>query len=73
MHPVSYTHLDVYKRQDETHFSRGDVEQALRAADVVIERVYRTPVSYTHLDVYKRQIEFCSAKTKRIQVLVRSR
>ncbi len=29
---------------DETHFSRGDVEQALREADVVIERVYRTPL-----------------------------
>ena len=63
--PVSYTHLDVYKRQAK----RGtDVE-----FDVTIEipkghrnkyevdhatgriRLDRMPVSYTHLDVYKRQ------------------
>jgi CO/xanthine dehydrogenase Mo-binding subunit len=28
----------------ENHFSRGDVEKALREADVVIERTYRTPI-----------------------------
>ena len=41
---VSYTHLDVYKRQI-VEFSRSIVfgEDRLRA------------VSYTHLDVYKRQ------------------
>ena len=39
--PVSYTHLDVYKRQDYT--------SALIAAASDIA------VSYTHLDVYKRQ------------------
>ena len=45
---VSYTHLDVYKRQDPTRaFDRvGD-----QSADAVGE-----PVSYTHLDVYKRQV-----------------
>ena len=46
--PVSYTHLDVYKRQileraaAACHPTPGQAAQA-------------TPVSYTHLDVYKRQ------------------
>ena len=38
---VSYTHLDVYKRQ-------GSSERPWP--------IYTTPVSYTHLDVYKRQL-----------------
>jgi CO/xanthine dehydrogenase Mo-binding subunit len=29
---------------DETHFVRGDADAALKAADVVIERIYRTPL-----------------------------
>ena len=44
--PVSYTHLDVYKRQDlilldepTNHLDMDSIES----------------VSYTHLDVYKRQ------------------
>ncbi len=42
--PVSYTHLDVYKRQARTS---GDASPSpARSA---------APVSYTHLDVYKRQ------------------
>ena len=45
--PVSYTHLDVYKRQANSllHVGSG-VKVALTTAH---------PVSYTHLDVYKRQ------------------
>ena len=40
--PVSYTHLDVYKRQTEDPgYAAGWWAN--------------TPVSYTHLDVYKRQ------------------
>ena len=38
---VSYTHLDVYKRQVRGRF---------------IYTICYTPVSYTHLDVYKRQV-----------------
>ena len=67
---VSYTHLDVYKRQ------------ALGRADAALRRRWRRmalwllaglgayllsllytflfPVSYTHLDVYKRQIDLSS-------------
>ena len=46
--PVSYTHLDVYKRQ----------VAALR--DEILQRggncLGAITVSYTHLDVYKRQV-----------------
>ena len=45
--PVSYTHLDVYKRQLK-HFASADSQK-------LIEQVGYAPVSYTHLDVYKRQ------------------
>ena len=41
--PVSYTHLDVYKRQMPIHLS-------------VQMNTMNYPVSYTHLDVYKRQL-----------------
>ncbi|RVU76022.1 arginase family protein [Pantoea dispersa] len=41
--PVSYTHLDVYKRQD------------IDCLDPAHAPGTGTPVSYTHLDVYKRQ------------------
>ncbi|OTO76548.1 hypothetical protein A5865_000405 [Enterococcus sp. 12E11_DIV0728] len=43
---VSYTHLDVYKRQIPTSSILR-----FRIFDIVIFK----PVSYTHLDVYKRQ------------------
>ena len=63
--PVSYTHLDVYKRQDEEQgvvgrspFGAG-MDHPGRILEIVefflIELV--VPVSYTHLDVYKRQAE----------------
>ena len=69
MIPVSYTHLDVYKRQEQ----RGrrfqyDVEKGKYYTDfdcvpkllLINERLYEEygyyeTVSYTHLDVYKRQ------------------
>ena len=44
---VSYTHLDVYKRQDE--------RTAQLAVDLLDVHHY-SAVSYTHLDVYKRQL-----------------
>ena len=42
--PVSYTHLDVYKRQMKDSISRINMTAGFRT------------VSYTHLDVYKRQV-----------------
>ena len=47
--PVSYTHLDVYKRQGTACCPPG-----LRSLGTVPCRW--GPVSYTHLDVYKRQV-----------------
>ena len=50
--PVSYTHLDVYKRQAPLFFmllggpAAGFAYKAVNTMD---------SVSYTHLDVYKRQ------------------
>ena len=50
--PVSYTHLDVYKRQgsDAAAFSRN-------ASPGPVDEGTLFPVSYTHLDVYKRQFQ----------------
>ena len=44
---VSYTHLDVYKRQQRGH-------QHPVGGVAGVDGCHR-PVSYTHLDVYKRQ------------------
>ena len=61
--PVSYTHLDVYKRQAEvyTHDPRlmEKLEQlAKKHPDQITRKDAHnfTAVSYTHLDVYKRQL-----------------
>ena len=58
--PVSYTHLDVYKRQAPSG-ARGIslfiVPKFLKdASGNYTIRNDAGPVSYTHLDVYKRQI-----------------
>ena len=65
--PVSYTHLDVYKRQVEPMINIGtpdvlwlDDEWTVITADMSLSAHYEntiiiTAVSYTHLDVYKRQ------------------
>ena len=61
MKTVSYTHLDVYKRQSHgTAAGTGKGRTAgrrIHSGGRGTERVkYRhVPVSYTHLDVYKRQ------------------
>ena len=55
--PVSYTHLDVYKRQEygrERDFKSAFLEHLL--AVLVIYPEAHVAVSYTHLDVYKRQV-----------------
>ena len=65
MEPVSYTHLDVYKRQVVTRLSLRQgisfrprsrkLETQTVHLSVCLMRCPRTAVSYTHLDVYKRQ------------------
>ena len=45
--PVSYTHLDVYKRQEKRKLTEAEVRREVRSTNPA--------VSYTHLDVYKRQ------------------
>ena len=63
MAAVSYTHLDVYKRQ-EFYAAIRTPEPFLPAGTVIArEQTYvhtfhkeDAPVSYTHLDVYKRQL-----------------
>ena len=62
---VSYTHLDVYKRQvfTQTQITESAAECCilfcrLREKDILIFRgnsYLQDAVSYTHLDVYKRQ------------------
>ena len=65
---VSYTHLDVYKRQIkvgaateiEMKEKKLRIEDALAATKAAVEEGIVAgggvaPVSYTHLDVYKRQ------------------
>ena len=53
--PVSYTHLDVYKRQI-LRSGTGDFTFIFgNKAEGVLHQHQYVPVSYTHLDVYKRQ------------------
>ena len=68
---VSYTHLDVYKRQEPVKFTVKDTQkvQTVVMKDApTIKQINKvdsktgkglagaTPFSYTHLDVYKRQM-----------------
>ena len=70
--PVSYTHLDVYKRQEIyrrglycrlSADAGGPCEDGRRGrvSSLYSEYLRKRAVSYTHLDVYKRQVLFCVA------------
>ena len=73
---VSYTHLDVYKRQGITSFEmapqfvsaddRTFLDSVIQNGYAFTDRYDLATVSYTHLDVYKRQQlyfeNFCSSK-----------
>ena len=70
--PVSYTHLDVYKRQitlcEHTIFRAGNMElHPVPAFHLKRDIIGRAPVSYTHLDVYKRQ-DVCTVGDGLIQL-----
>ena len=56
--PVSYTHLDVYKRQSSGFGKCPDTVSCPHLQILLVQSVPHptsAPVSYTHLDVYKRQ------------------
>ena len=60
--PVSYTHLDVYKRQHQVRAHVDEHSFTVESCAKVIDGDLCAPladdllpVSYTHLDVYKRQ------------------
>ena len=62
IYAVSYTHLDVYKRQadgDVIDFTAKLFDLSPKEAAEKLAQdfglIYDSPVSYTHLDVYKRQ------------------
>ena len=57
VYAVSYTHLDVYKRQA--------LGASLKGGDVSINK---EAVSYTHLDVYKRQLSRCVTDSKTLSL-----
>ena len=62
---VSYTHLDVYKRQmghgsaapgEPMRHSMRDMKRAPTVKDTpAVQSISPMPVPYTHLDVYKRK------------------
>ena len=58
MQAVSYTHLDVYKRQAYTmRVIAGSARRLnLKTIEGLDTRHTTDTVSYTHLDVYKRQV-----------------
>ena len=53
--PVSYTHLDVYKRQDIKAAFEPYYDTTWLQGNYNPSNIYES-VSYTHLDVYKRQL-----------------
>ena len=65
--PVSYTHLDVYKRQQiPLGFLLREPRGILRIKGGTNAHCDFIPVSYTHLDVYKRQESLTAEGQKRI-------
>ena len=57
--PVSYTHLDVYKRQVLCVRADGKLRRHCQKGRKRILPHGYSAVSYTHLDVYKRQGNLC--------------
>ena len=60
--PVSYTHLDVYKRQLMDGLKNKAQDRSNRKVLMETASVQYAPVSYTHLDVYKRQTRTLSQR-----------
>ena len=53
--PVSYTHLDVYKRQAIVNARPNEADRRIKIRSLLTCESDHGAVSYTHLDVYKRQ------------------
>ena len=58
---VSYTHLDVYKRQLLTFQDLSEQRVIERMRVDFVANASHESVSYTHLDVYKRQATAASS------------
>ena len=54
--PVSYTHLDVYKRQILDYLKENRKATTNELSELLGVSTTTITVSYTHLDVYKRQV-----------------
>ena len=68
--PVSYTHLDVYKRQIYSMaVFTGELDKvSIDMLDVEVPGVGMVnAVSYTHLDVYKRQVERWTYRNRKVR------
>ena len=67
--PVSYTHLDVYKRQIyvKCEYLNPGGSMKDRIALNIIRDAEQKAVSYTHLDVYKRQLQHGSYKSAKLR------
>ena len=67
---VSYTHLDVYKRQHQRYpdakivFVARSEESSPKVSFALKQAGASYAVSYTHLDVYKRQRMYFRIKEK---------
>ena len=66
---VSYTHLDVYKRQAVIRVPYLQLKTPHSEMNLTAQTYWKLvdipttgqSVSYTHLDVYKRQVAYCGA------------
>ena len=62
--PVSYTHLDVYKRQGEILVKQGKYDDAVNAYTKIKDKYFQ---SYQAMDIdkYIEQAKFCLLYTSR--------
>ena len=54
---VSYTHLDVYKRQAQSYFAGNHIHTQVLIIHIIIDylhHLFHQPVSYTHLNMKKK-------------------
>ena len=54
--PVSYTHLDVYKRQEFNHVMHQDDTYSIRHNAIVLEYIVKKPMS--HVQIEKKPVSY---------------